>query len=113
LRVRRLKLSVGSISLTPLGALVLVVLLSSIATALAGPKPAQTPAFILAVLILLLAAGGLSGGRHGRSTKSLADRRAEFGARSRSDPNDATADEADEQLWRRERERRERDGRTT
>jgi hypothetical protein len=119
--VRRLKLLAGSISLTPLGALVLVVLVGAIAVVLVGPKSAQPAAFILAALMLLFTVGGRSGGRAGgrggrtarRSTKSIADGRAEFHARSRSDSNDATAGEASEELWRRERERRETDGRTT
>jgi hypothetical protein len=103
---------VGSVRLTPTGAVLLTLLLVALALALVGPGRAQAPALVGAALILCVIVGGMSGGSFGVSTKSLEDRRAEFHPLSR-DPRDEHADHlAEAQAWEAERERyRERQGR--
>ncbi len=96
--------------LTPLAWVLMVVVLACAALFVAGPSSAQTPALVIGLLVLLVALGGsLTGGKGGLTGKSLADRQAEFHA-PRRDYVDAPAAE-DEELWQREHERRERDGR--
>jgi hypothetical protein len=110
--VIRLKKWIRSYSITPLGWVMLVVGIAALVLAGLGPASVQVLAFIVAAgIAVLLIAGGLSGGAHGRSTKSLQDRRAEFGARPFRPEDEGPGAAEDEQLWQRERERREASGR--
>lgn len=97
-----------TVSITRLGAVLLTILAVATLLAAVGPKSMQPGAFIVAVLLLLMLASSFSGGRGGRSTKSLAQRREEFGARKRDRPQENTDSEANAQLWQAERERRAR-----
>jgi len=106
--VVNLKRWLGSFTITPIGVGLLAMLGVAAAIALLGPRVAQAPALVVAVLVaLLLLAGGLSGGRGGLSTKSLEDRRAEFGPRPSDSPNNNPESPAEAELWRHERERHE------
>jgi ABC-type transport system involved in cytochrome bd biosynthesis fused ATPase/permease subunit len=97
-----------SYTITPVGVLLLIILAGALVLAGVGPASVQAPAFVVGILILLfLVAGSLSGGRMGRSTKSLQDRRAEYGAKQRDVTGGADAPADDSALWQRERERRE------
>jgi hypothetical protein len=97
-----------SYTITPVGVLLLIILVGALILAGVGPASTQAPAFVVGILILLfLVAGSLSGGVMGRSTKTLLDRRAEYGAKRR-DATGGPAEPADDSaLWQRERERRE------
>ncbi len=103
-------LRVESVRLTPIGAVLLVVLLVALALALVGPHDMQAPALVGAALILCVMVGGMSGGSLGVSTKDLEDRRAEFHPLAR-DPRDEPADQLTEaEAWDAERARyRERE----
>jgi hypothetical protein len=104
----KLKRWLGSSTITPIGVVLLTTLGVAAALALLGPSVAQAPALVVAVVIaLFLLAGGLSGGWGGRSTKSLEDRRAEFGARPRRSINERVESPAETEIWQRERERYE------
>jgi hypothetical protein len=108
--VVRFRRFVKSTRLTAFGAVLLV---GAGVTAGLGPRSAQPTAFlVLVIAALVLVGGGLSGGSRARHTgKGLAKRRAEFGPRPRNVSGE-TAAEASEDAWRRERERREQNGRT-
>jgi hypothetical protein len=110
--VERLKRIVGSYSVTPVGVVVLVMLVAAVVLAALGSKSLQVPALIVALLsAALIAAGGFPGGTRGRAG-GFAARRAEFRPRNRRIANTTSQTDADNaELWRRERERRERDGR--
>lgn len=108
----RLKKWISSYSITPLGWVILIVGIVALVLTGLGPASAQVPAFIVAAGVgVLLIAGGLSGGAYGRSTKTLQDRRAEFGPRPIRPEDEIAAPAEGEQLWQRERERREASGR--
>jgi hypothetical protein len=105
-RVDNLKRWLGSFTVAPIGVVLLTTLGVAAAIALLGPSVAQAPALVVAVVIaLFLLAGGLSGGRGGRTTKSLEDRRAEFGARPRRSTSERVESPAEAEIWQRERER--------
>jgi hypothetical protein len=110
--VIRLKKWIRSYSITRLGWVMLVVGIGALIVAGVGPSSTQLPAFVVAILVGLgLIAGGLPGGMYGRSTKTLQDRRAEFGPRLIRAEDEIPAPAEDEQLWQRERARREASGR--
>jgi hypothetical protein len=100
----RLRRYLGSFSITPVGAVLLAAFALSCVVGMLSSSiraPALTAAGVIAVIML----GGLSGGIGGRSTKGLAERRAEFKPTHR-DASDAPLDrQAEEALWRQERER--------
>jgi hypothetical protein len=104
--VVNLKRWLGSFTITPISVVLLTTLGVAAAMALLGPSVAQAPALVVAVLVaLLLLAAGLSGGSGGRSTKSLEDRRAEFGARARRSTSETVESPTEAQIWQGERER--------
>ena len=110
--MERLKQRLRSYRITLVGWLVIAVVAGGLILAGVGPASAQRPAFMVAVGVLGVAlAGSLSGGALGRSTKTLADRRAEFGPARRDSHEDDTEPSADAQAWQRERERRAARGR--
>jgi hypothetical protein len=98
---------------TGLGWVLLAILLAGVVVAAAGPGSVQ-PFGLLAVVAvgIILFGGGLSGRGRRRTGKTLAQRRAEFGPRARrfsQDPASAGGDD----VWQRERERREQTAATT
>lgn len=99
-----------SISLRPVGVLLILVLLAGGLLAALGPASAQAPGAILACVAGLALLAGLSPGSDIRGgTKTLAQRRSEFGPERRRVDEQAQQAEQDEYM-RRERERRERGG---
>jgi hypothetical protein len=101
----RLRRYLGSFSITPVGTVLLVAFALSCLLGLLDPSSVRAPALTAAGVIALIMLGGLSGGVRGRSTKGFAERRAEFGPAHR-DASDAPLDrQAEEALWRKERER--------
>jgi hypothetical protein len=107
----RLRRFVTATRLTALGAGLLVAMIAGVLVAGLGPKSVQPFGFLVLVLAsLVLVAGGLSGGSRRRTGKGLAERRAEFGPRSRNASSDDVT-VSNEDPWRRERERRRQSGR--
>jgi hypothetical protein len=101
----RLRRYLGSFSITPVGVVVLVALALGCCLSVLGPSSFRAPALTASVLLALITVGGLFGGVRGRSARGLAERRAEFHPTHR-DASDAPLDrQAEEALWRRERER--------
>jgi hypothetical protein len=90
--------------MSPMAVVVVIVLAIAVVLLFVGSRAVQVGALLtIAVVGLLAAAAGLSGGAVGLSTKDLARRQAEFGRRSRrvraSEPG------PDEQaLWAHERD---------
>ncbi len=101
----------GSVRITPVGRILLAVCAVGLILAGVGPSRVQMPGFVVAALIGLVLLGGFSGGTLGRSTKGLADRRAEFGAGPSRHSEIGLTDAAEDELWRQERERRLQDDR--
>lgn len=62
---------IASYTIAPIGWIALMVVAVAFLISGLSPRSAQPPAFILGVAVLLLLAGGLSGGRRGLSTKSI------------------------------------------
>jgi hypothetical protein len=98
----------GGWSVTPLGVVLLVILVAAAVLAGVGSSGLQTVGFLVLVLdAAILIGSGLSGGEgFGIVTgKNLRARRAEFGPRSRRSV--VVEAEHPDEIWRRERERRE------
>jgi len=94
-------------SITPVGVVLLGVLVAAAVTAVVTSQGAQIVAFFVIVASLaILVGGGLSGGPNWTTGKSLGDRRAEFGPRRRRSLARASTGADPEDAWRRERERR-------
>lgn len=93
-----------SIRITPTGIVLLVVLVAALVTAIVGNS--AVAAAVAGVLLLIIFGGSLQGGRGGWRTKTLAERRAEFHPTDRRDELAPPIDtEAEDELWRKERER--------
>jgi hypothetical protein len=96
--------------ITPLGALLLLALVVGLALGTLGPKSTQAPGFVVAVVAVLTMTGAsLSRGTYGGARKTLAQRREEFDPQGTEVSGPSSEAEQDE-FWRKERERRERDG---
>jgi hypothetical protein len=112
--VQRLRRYLASFTVTPVGVVVLVVLVVALGLFAFGPSTVQAPSMIVGVILLIGVAGGAPVGRGGRGAwrnENLAERRRGFGASRRSIAATATDQQTEEELWRKERERRAQDGR--
>jgi hypothetical protein len=111
----RFRQGLSSRRVTPVGAILLVVLVLAIAAVFVGPPSAQGPAFALITIItlILLAPGistrlgsaGTTHGLNGRITKTLTDRRSEFRPRPRRSSTDDVETSTSDDVRRRARER--------
>jgi hypothetical protein len=114
--VQRLRKYLASITITPIGIVVLVVLAVAIGFFAFGPPNTQMPAMIVGVIVLIGVVGGVPFGFHesgGWRNESLAERRREFGPTDRPTITTTAADrQAEEELWRKERERYAQDQRS-
>lgn len=114
-RVRRY---LSSVSITPIGGIILFVLAAAIGLFLFGPSSAQAPALVVAVLLLagLVSATPFSFGRRGARGLwrggNLAERRSEFRPAERNVPDTPLSSSEEAELWRKERERRAQDDRS-
>jgi hypothetical protein len=111
LRVQRLRLYLASFTVTPIGAVVLVVLGVALGLFAFGPSLVQAPALIAGLILLVGVVGGVPLGFNARSWRgaNLGRRRAGFHP---IETQEIAADrQAEEELWRKERERRAQDGR--
>jgi hypothetical protein len=99
---------------TPLGGLIVLIVVISVGILLAGPHSMQAPALGVGVLGLTAIVFGASGvaSRGGYRSRSLSQRRVEFRGVDRDAKLSQEPSEADDAAWTRERERRERDGRS-
>ncbi len=101
----------GSITITPVGGVLLGVLVIALGLFAFGPSAAQMPAMVVAVLLLAGLVGGVPFGR-AVFGGNFAEHR-EFIPTDRRDIGASNIDsQAEEALWRKERERRERDTRS-
>ncbi len=115
--MHRLRQYLASFVITPITIIVLAMLVVAVGLVAFGPSAVQAPAPIVGLILLAGIVGGVpigqGGARGGWRNPSLADRRGEVCAANRHDIVAATA--ADEQteleLWRKERERRAKNGR--
>jgi hypothetical protein len=102
--MERLRRLVGSMRVTPVGWLLLVVAVVSLGLALFGSHSVQAPALIVAAAaVFVMVLGAFPGGLRGAGFRYLG---------SRSEPEAQALNDVDDQAaWQRERERREHDGR--
>jgi hypothetical protein len=106
----RLSRAIRSVRVTPLAIGLLAVLAVSAGVAAFGPKHAQLPAFIVAVVVLaIFAVGAFPGGLRGGRLKHLPERQEQFHAREREQSESSPDPALEAQLWQRERERYERE----
>jgi hypothetical protein len=116
-RVLRLRRYLASFSITPVGILALLVLVVALGLFAAGPSSVQAPALIVAVVLMVGVLGGVPFGRNGGVAwrdPGLIERRREFGAADRGDISEpATNSQAEDELWRKERERYAQDRRSS
>jgi hypothetical protein len=107
----------ASITITPIGFVLLGVLVVACGLFAFGPSGVQAPAMVVAVILLVGVVGGVPFGRSGRGGRrggNLAERRREFHPIDRRDiPASATDSQAEEALRRKERERYEQAERST
>jgi hypothetical protein len=117
LRVRRLRQYLASITITPIGAVVLGVLVVACGLFAFGPSSVQAPAMFVGAILLIGVVGGVPFGRGGAGAwrkPGLAERRREFGPRDHQDiAAPAAGGQAEEELWRKERERYAQDRRSS
>lgn len=99
----RLRQSITSFKITPLGWMVLLLFPIAVAVFVLGPTSSQVPALVVAVLVLLFAIGGAFTGLQGMESVSNAG--AEFRPRKGAGPIEEEV--SDPEAWRKERERRE------
>jgi hypothetical protein len=114
--MRRLREYLSSFSLTPVGVVALVVLLLALGLVAIGPSGVQMPALIVAVILLVGVVGGVPfGGNRGgawRDPRLIGSPR-EFDPVARENsPAPATNTQAEDELWRKERERYAQDRRS-
>jgi hypothetical protein len=100
--VKRLTSRAAAYRVSPFGVALLVIVVAAIAVACIGPKSAQLPALLAAIVL----AAVLTGGSIARPPASLEERRAKFAGLSRVS-EDEPGESEDAELWRRERERYE------
>jgi len=94
-----------SYSVTPAGGAMLMLLVAAVALLLFGPKHDEVPAFVVIVAILaIFVVGAFPGGLETRRT--LSEYETLFHPHER-ELEDEPEPPVDEELWRRERERRE------
>ena len=114
-RGRALRRRLESYRLTPAGGAMLMLLVAAVVLLLFGPKHDEVPAFVVIVAILaIFVMGSSSGGLtpRARQQRTLSDYRNQFHPHERS-AKDEPETAIDEELWRRERERREQKSRGT
>jgi hypothetical protein len=100
----------ASFTISPVGLFLLGVLIVAFALFAFGPSGAQAPAMIVGVILLVGLVGGLPFGISG----SRGEPRRAFVPTDRRDLGASSTDAVKEDaLWRKERERREQDGRTS
>jgi hypothetical protein len=117
--VDRVRRYLSSLSITPLGGVILFVLVVAVGVFLFGPSKAQMPALIVAVIVMIGVVGGVpfghwgAGGRGtgGWRNPSLDQRRREFNPRSDHVSEDPLSATAEAEMWAKERERRAQDQR--
>jgi hypothetical protein len=113
--VLRLRRYLASFSITPVGVVALVVLVVALGLFAVGPSGVRAPALVVAVLLLVGVVGGVpfGGNREGAlRDPSLVERPREFDPVARGDLSaPATNAQAEDELWRKERERYARDRR--
>jgi hypothetical protein len=118
----------ASITITPIGIVVLGVLVVSLGLFAFGPSGVQAPAMIVSVILLIGVVGGVPfrgvvggvpfglggrGSRAGWRAGSLDERRAEFRPAEPRDVAATAADrQAEEEAWRKEQERYAQDERS-
>jgi len=113
--VGRARRYLSSVSITPLGGVILFVLAVAVGVFLFGPSKAQMPALIVAVIVMIGVVGGVPFGHWGAGAwrnPSLDQRRQEFNPRTKYVTEDPLSASAEAELWRKERERREKDQRS-
>jgi len=105
--VVRLRRYLASITITPVGGVLIGGFVVALGLFAFGPSTAQPPAMIAAVILLVALLGGVPLGFGGRG-----EPRREFIPTDRRDLGASNIDsQTEEALWRKERERREQDGR--
>lgn len=116
MRVRQLREYLASFSLTPVGVVALIVLVVALGLFAVGPKGVQMPALVIAVILTVGVVGGVPFGLNragARRDPSLAERRQEFDPVDRMDMSAPAANiQAEDELWRKERERYAQDRRS-
>jgi hypothetical protein len=106
MRVKWLRKYLASITITPIGIVVLGPLVVAFGLFAFGPSAVQAPAMIACVILLIGVVGGAPIGRGAWRNESLAERRRGFAPTDRRGIAAAAADQqAEEELWRKERER--------
>jgi hypothetical protein len=107
--VIRLRRYLESITITPVGIVILLLLVLSLGTFAFGPSDAQAPGLVAAVVLAVFLLGAnmpTMGAIGGQRTKTLDERRAEVHPHGRSDDSASSLTVQDEEeLWRKERER--------
>jgi hypothetical protein len=112
--VQRLKRYLASFTVTPIGVVVIVVLAAAFGLFAFGPSGAQAPALIGGLILLIGVVGGVPLGFNGGGWRDVnrSRRRAEFRPIETQEIVATGADQqSEEELWRKERERRAQDGR--
>jgi hypothetical protein len=100
------------VRVTPLGWGLIALVVAGLALAAFGPASVQPWALVGAAIAVALMVGGWRARSGPWGTKSLAERREEFGPEDRSgEPGGADAGVDVDALWQRERARRRADGR--
>ena len=93
-----------NVRITPVGIVVIGILLAAVLVALFGPGPAQAPAFVVTVVVMAVVLGGSGyGGRGGQ--KSSQELKEEFGARPPRVDDDRADPQLEARAWQKERER--------
>jgi uncharacterized membrane protein len=113
--VDRVRRYLSSVSITPLGGVILFVLVVAVGVFLLGPTKAQMPALIVAVIVMIGVVGGVPFGHWGAGAwrnPSLDQRRQEFNPRTEYVSEDPLSASAEAEMWAKERERRARDQRS-
>jgi hypothetical protein len=115
LRVQWLRRYLASFTVTPIGIVLILVLVAALFLFAFGPSGVQAPALIVGVILLIGVVGGVpfgAGGGGGSRSRHLPARTAEFRQiESQTFAATAVDQQAEEELWRKERERRAQDER--
>jgi hypothetical protein len=112
--VQRLRRYLASFTVTPIGVVVIIVLAAAFGLFAFGPSGTQAPALIAGLILLVGVVGGVPLGFSGRRWRdvNLNRRRTEFRPIETQEIVPTGADQqSEEELWRKERERRTQDGR--